>query len=146
MPTTKPRMQLSMPPDDFKFFTEFAALQGMPASTMITNYLHEAIPAFRQLASVLQELKRTDISVMTDSQRSALVSALDAGSSSAEDSLMMMGNAVRGVDAALPREPRNRAKKPVNTLIHRHKPSNPLPTRVPAGSRSKKKGVGNAST
>ena len=146
MPTTKPRMQLSLPPDDFKFFTEFAALQGMPASTMITHYLHEAIPSFRQLATVMQELKRTDFSVMTDSQRAALAAALDAGSTATEDSLVMIGNAVREVDAALPRDPQKRSKKPVNSLIHRHKPSNPLPTRVSAGTKSKKKGAGNAST
>lgn len=140
MPTTKPRMQLSLPPDDFKFFTEFAALQGMPASTMITKYLHEAIPTLRQLASVLQELHNTDFSVMTDSQRASIKAALDGGLSASEDGLLMIGNAASGLDAALPHKQRASAKKGAQSLIHTNKPSNPLPTRVPAVKNSKKGG------
>ena len=70
MPTKNPRMQISMLPEDFQFFKEFAALQGLAPSTLISQYLHEGIPVFRQLAQAMQELKKTDFSLMTDKQRS----------------------------------------------------------------------------
>ena len=146
MPTKKPRMQISMLPEDFQFFKEFGALQGLPASTLIAQYLHEGIPVFRQLAQAMQELKKTDFSVMTDKQRARLKLALDGGIDSGQSALLMLGDAVQSVGAAVPRKREPQAKSGGETLIHRNKVPKPRPATVPAGSRNKTKGAKRAPT
>ena len=143
MPTKKPRMQITMLPEDIQFFKEFAALQGLAPSTLVSQYLHEGIPTFRQLAQAMQELKKTDFSLMTDSQRARLRLALDGGIDASESALVMLGTAAHDLHAAsvAPATPTRVAggKKPSDNLIHTNKPSNPLPTRVPEATKSKPK-------
>lgn len=144
MPTAKPRLQITLDPDDYKFFKQFAELQGLPAASLISKYLHEAVPMFRQLAGVLQEIKRTDFSQMTDSQREALITVLKQGDESGMSALAMIGETAQRVEAALPR--RTREPKSRHSLIHTNKSPKSSPTRLPAGKVQQKRGGKRAST
>ena len=155
MPTQKPRMQISLRQDVYDFYMRYGELQGMPGSSFVTQHLTDAMPHLQALALAMAELKQADLASMTQEQRYDLAIRLQAG---VNDSVSNLADAVqdsagsfRAVagEAASPKRSRASpkvAKSPPHSLIHRNKPSNPLPTRVPAGSAVKKGGRRASST
>lgn len=144
MPTAKPRLQITLDPDDYQFFKQFGEMQGIPAASLISKYLHQAIPVLRKLATVMQEVQRVDFSVMTDEQRQRLVSELEAVKDDGQSALVMMGGAAKRVDAALPRA--RSARRGSQSLIHTNKSPKSMPVRVPAAKAQQKRGGKRAST
>lgn len=142
MPTGKPRLQITLSEPDYLFFKEFGKLQGIPAATLISQYLHEGMPIFRQLAEVMQEMKKVDVNHMTDTQRNQLIAALDGGVAIGENELLMISDSIQAVRAA---QPRGTPEKARQSLIHISKVPKPIPARLPAVSTAKKKGTKNAS-
>src|SRR3954470_834583 len=58
MPTSRPRIMLSIDPETKAELDRFAAATGTPASTFISQLLDEARPMLRQLASAAEAAKQ----------------------------------------------------------------------------------------
>lgn len=151
MATDKPRITITLELDTLNVYRRFAKLSGRPTATVIADMLTEAREHFVQLGVLLQQANA--MKGQTLEQQAAFVERLQAGLDKAElarmsisEDLVSTAERPEVAPATLGAKPRTAAKKAANSLIHRHKSPNPLPTRVPAGSKSKKKGGKNAST
>lgn len=54
MPTKKPRMGISLPPEVHKAYMELSEVSGMAASTFAAQVLSEALPMVRQLTAAFK--------------------------------------------------------------------------------------------
>ncbi|MDG4143705.1 hypothetical protein L5C79_31340, partial [Pseudomonas aeruginosa] len=54
MPTTKPRVQVTMEPHDHEVIARLAKLQGRTRGAVIADLLHEVIPALARTVALLE--------------------------------------------------------------------------------------------
>ena len=57
MPSIKPRLQLTLPGDVDAAIGELAVALGKPKATLVSEFLADAAPNFRELARVARHLK-----------------------------------------------------------------------------------------
>lgn len=63
MPTTKPRLQVTLTPRSRDAIARVAAVQGRPASKIVAEVLDEATPVLEQLANTMEALKDAAASI-----------------------------------------------------------------------------------
>lgn len=85
MPTTKPRVQVTMEPHDHEVIARLAKLQGRTRGAVIADLLHEVIPALARTVALLEaaaaapEQVKKGLRSVVDSVHDELVSTAGHG-------------------------------------------------------------------
>lgn len=147
MATTKPRTMVTLEPETYATFKRFAELSRRPMATIISELLTGARPEFEKLGVLLQQAR--DLESRSQHEQAKFLARIEvmANRASASQEFIQsdlvtslsrpVAPPVRGAKGRPAATKKPREMPPVS-LIHTNKPSNPLPTRVPARSSSKK--------
>jgi hypothetical protein len=152
MATEKNRFSISLDDQTYDIYKRYSQLAGKPMATVIAHMLVEARDHFVQLGVLLQQAH--EMVGKSDEAHSQFLARLEMGlhrAKAASDLTYsdLVQTAEREPDSTRQAErpaARRRAKTAPLSLIHRNKSPKSMPTRVPARSAAKKKGVKRAST
>lgn len=144
MATTKPRLMLTLEPQTYATFKQYAELDGRPLATVISSLLNDTRPHFEKLGVLLQQAEA--MVHATHAEKHQFMAHLDVGLARAKASQdLIYSDLVTTVKAPSAKQrPASAgvravgAKKGPDSLIHRNKSPKSMPKRVPAGSALKK--------
>lgn len=150
MATKKPRMMLTLDPQTFATFKHYALLSERPVSSIVAELLTQCRPEFEKLGAMLQQARQ--LQSRSKQEQDAFLEKLDlmAGRAHLADHLIQTDleltlraapRTVAAPAATAVGRGKKASKKAPQSLIHRNKVPNPLPTRVPAVSVPKKRGA-----
>ena len=87
MPTTNPRLSLTLPPHRYDLITRLAALQGVSRAYLVNDMLEEIYPVLERVCVVLEAAKQSQASVKHGLREAA---------QQAEDELVPLAQSVLG--------------------------------------------------
>lgn len=70
MATTKPRITITLEPDEYAILARLAALQGSPMARIVSELLSEVTPTLKGLCDTLEAAKRADARVKAQMRQS----------------------------------------------------------------------------
>lgn len=70
MATTKPRITITLEPDQYAVLARLAALQGSPMARIVSELMSEVVPTLEGLCNTLEAAKRADAKVKAQMRKS----------------------------------------------------------------------------
>ena len=147
MPSTKPRMMLTLEPQTLATLNHYARLLGKPTSTVVSHLLTAGRPEIEKLGVLMQQARELEARSSGEQARFlARIEVMANRASAAQE--FIQSDLVTSV--SLPSAPLARgakapatvgkkgAKKAPLSLIHTNKSHNSTPARLPAASVKKK--------
>lgn len=95
MPTSKPRVMLTLEPSDYQALTRLAELQGRPLATVLREFVTECSPVFNQIADALEAAQKMQKNASKD-----LLDKLETAHGKAAPVLLEMLEALEAVAAS----------------------------------------------
>jgi hypothetical protein len=97
MPTAKPRLTITFPPELYGVLSDLAELRGVSKSAVVTEMLEAAMPVMQRVSTILRAAR--------DADRGALEQYVDSLEQAEQTLSPLLAAAIDQLDLPLPSEP-----------------------------------------